>query len=91
MIIYKHLHFQAICRLSLGSLKAHVNKLADQKLDQQLRNEKFENLKKGIEIMKSEISILHQDMEECREKILTIEDTHIPPNIRRKYEYIAIW
>lgn len=91
MIIYKHLHFQAIDRLSLGSLKADVIKISEQKLDQQLKNEIFENLKKGIESMKDEINIIHQDMKECTERIQTIEDTHIPPNIRRKCEYIVIW
>lgn len=58
-----------------------VIKLSKQKLDQQLRNEIFES-------MKVEINIIHQDMEECRERIQTIEDTHIPPNIRRKCDIV---
>lgn len=71
-------------------MKAEVIKLSEHKLDQQLKNDFFENLKKCIKSMKGEINTIHQDMKECRERIQTIEDTHIPPNIRRKCEYIGI-
>lgn len=83
-----HLYFQAIVRLSFGSMSMDVIKLSKQKLDQQLKNEIHENLKTVIEIMKGEINILHQDMEECKERIQTIEDNHIPPHIRGKCDIV---
>lgn len=83
--------FQAVIRLSCRTLSLEINNLSKRKLDQQAKNEKFENMKRNLIAMKDDMNRLNHDISECKgvivthhERLMKMENSHIPSNVKGK-------
>lgn len=91
LYFYELFVFQAIFRLSRGTLSGEILNLSQRKLDQQAKNEISEKIRTDLIAMKDDINLLHHDIYESKRNIAThherlkkMENIHIPTNVRRK-------
>ena len=83
--------YQAINRLSKGSLSTGVVSMRTKKFDKCIKNKMEEDIRKELKEIREEFMELNQKVTECstaiadnRKKIYGINDRHIPLNIRSK-------